>query len=366
MMPSSDLYKTVIRGPHHRIARVDVATIDGEPLAVNVPVITGSVTAQLTRRVTRTATFTLADEWWPRTPESPLSPYRAVVTIRAGVQYGDGTEELFPLITGRVFDFSRDAGGSVTFRADDLAADVVAARFEVPERSSSLSILREIERLITGAIPQATFGPDTLANAPTPELVWDEDRGQALDDLAQAVGGRWYTLGDGTFVVRSFAYSAGMVQQQFLDGPGGLMSTASVTGTRDGVANSVVVVAERMDGTEPVRRIARDLGASSPTRWGGPFGRVVQVNKVQTPLTVAQAQTLAQTQLSAVTALVEQWSASVVPDYTIEPGDLVRLGYRGYSADQILDGVTYPLVTGSAMSLSSRSLGTTGTGEDQA
>jgi hypothetical protein len=364
MLPSSDLYKTVIHGSSHLIARVDVTDIDGTPLATNVPIVSGSVTAQLTRRVTRSATFTLSDEWFPRTPDSPLHPFHAVAHIRAGVQYGDGTEELFPLLTGRVFDYRRDAGGSVTFRADDLAADVVGARFEAPERSSSLTILREIERLITGAVPQAVFGPDTLANAPTPQLVWDEDRGQALDDLAQAVGGRWYTLGDGTFVVRSFEYSAGTVQQQFLDGPGGLMSSATITATRDGVANSVVVVSERMDGTEPVRRIARDLDPSSPTRWGGPFGRVTQVNKVQTPLTVAQAQTLARTQLSAVTALVEQWSSTVVPDYTIEPGDMVRLAYRGYSADQILDGVTYPLVTSNAMTLSSRSVGTTGTGEE--
>ncbi len=112
-----------------------------------------------------------------------------------------------------------------------------------------------------------------------------------------------------------------------------------------------------MDGTEPVRRIARDVSPASPTRWGGPYGRVVQVTKVQTPLTVAQAQTLALAQLSAVTALTEQWSVVTVPDYTIEPGDLLRLGYRGYSADQIVDGITYPLVTDQGMAMVSRSIG---------
>jgi hypothetical protein len=360
MLPSSDLYKTVIHGPHHRVARVDAFTIDGIPLATNVPVVSGQVSAQLTNRVTRTAQITLSDEWFPRTPESPFSPYQAVVRIRAGVGYGDGSEELWPLITGRVWGVRRAAAGTVELSVDDLAADVVAARFEAPERSSSLSILREIERLISGAIPQATFGADTLANAPTPQLVWDEDRGQALDDLAQAVGGRWYALGDGSFVVRSYSYQPGAPVQQFLDGPQGLMASADVTQTRDGTANSVVVVAERMDGSEPVRRIARDVSPTSPTRWGGPFGRAVQVIKVQTPQSIAQAQTLARTQLAAATALTEQWQAAVVPDYTIEPGDTVRLGYRGYSADQIVDGIGYPLVTGSSMSLTTRSAGTPG------
>jgi len=364
MLTSSDLYKSSLHGPHHRVARIDVMDIDGNVLATGVPVVSGSVSAQLTNRVTRTASFTLPDEWWPRTATSPLSPYQSVVRIWAGTGFSDGSEELFPLITGRVWNAARQPNGGVSFNIDDLAADVVACRFEAPEKSTTATILDEIRRLILGAIPQAVFGTDATTDAPTPQLVWDEDRGQALDDLAQAVGGRWYALGDGSFVVRPFNYQLGPVVQQFLDGPQGLMSTATTAITRDGTANSVVVVAERMDGTEPVRRIARDITPGSPTEFGGKFGRVVQVTKIQTPLTVAQAQTAARAQLAAVTALAEQWTAGVVPDYTMEPGDTVRLGYRGYSADQIIDGITYPLVTGNTMSMTTRSIGTT-TGTDE-
>ncbi len=365
MLPASDLYKSVISGPHHRVAYVDSYTIDGTPLALNVPVVGGSVTAVPTNRVTRTANVTLSDEWFPRTPTSAFSPYQAVVHVRAGVQYGDGSEELFPLIVGRVWSVARSAGGSVTFGVDDLAADVVGARFEAPERSANpASILAEIRRLISGAVPEATFGPDTVDDAPTPPLVWDEDRGKALDDLAAALGARWYALGDGSFVARPFDYQQDVVQQQFLDGPGGLMYSADIAQTRDGTANSVVVVAERMDGTEPVRRIVRDVSTLSPTRYGGPYGRLVQVTKVQTPLTVAQAQTLAQTQLAASTALVEQWTAAVAPDYSMEPGDLVRLAYRGYSSDQIIDSITYPLVTGTALGLTTRSRGVLSTASE--
>ncbi len=385
MLPASDLYKSVIHGPHHRIAYVDSYTIDGAALALDVPITTGSVGANLTNRVTRTATVTVADQWFPRTPESAFSPYHAVVRVRAGVRYGDGTEETWPLIVGRVWSVARSAGGSVTFGVDDLAADVVAARFEAPERSRNAgsvfigvpryisgtgeqpapaSILAEIRRLISGAVPQAVFGVDGVTDAPVPPLVWDEDRGQALDDLAAAVGGRWYALGDGSFVVRAFDYQQDTVAQQFLDGPGGLMLSADVTQTRDGTANSVVVVAERMDGSEPVRRIVRDVSTTSPTRYGGPYGRLVQVHKVQTPLTVDQAQTLAQTQLAASTALVEQWGAEVVPDYSMEPGDLARLSYRGYSTDQVIDSISYPLVTGTSMRLATRSRGVLSTASE--
>lgn len=356
MLTSTALYKSVLRTPHRRAAYIDVYDIDGNVRALNVPINDGTVSANLTNRVTRTASFTLSDEWFPRTVEDPLSPYRAVVRIFAGTGYGDGTEEVFPVMTGRVYDVTRNADGSVTFRADDLAADVVAARFEQPVNSNTGStVLAQIRSLIRQAVPQVQFGTDTALDATTPKLTWDEDRGQALDDLAEALGARWYVLGDGSFVVRPFPYSTSTPVETITDGVRGLLSAASVAITRDGTANSVTVVAERMDGTDPVRYVARDVTPTSPTLYGGPFGRVNQIIKVQTPLTTAQAQTLARTQLSAATALTQQWTCEVVPDYTLEPGDTIRFGYRGLQADQVLDSITYPLMTNRTMQLRGRS-----------
>lgn len=356
MLPSTALYKQAIHGPHNRVAYIDAYDIDGNVLAQSVPIIGGSVSANLTNRVTRTADFTLSDDWYPRSPTDPLSPFQSVVRIYAGIRYGDGSREVFPVFTGRVYDVSRDKDGSVSFRADDLAADVVAYPFEQPRasRQNPLSgALAEIERLILEAVPQATFGTHDVPDGPVPALVWDEDRGKALDDLSEALGARWYALGDGSFVVRSFTYAPATPVQEFLDGPTGLMASATTSQTRDGTANSIVVVAERLDGTDPIRVIARDTSPSSPTRFGGRYGRVSQVIKVQTPLTSLEAQVFARAQLSASIALTEQWSADVVPDHTIEPADTARLRYRGVMADQIIDSMTYPLLTGS-MSLSTR------------
>jgi len=58
---------------------------------------------------------------------------------------------------------------------------------------------------------------------------------------------------------------------------------------------------------------------------------------------VTQAQILARTQLSASAALREQWSASLVPDMTLEPGDTIGFTYRGRSGVQIIDRISYPL-----------------------
>jgi hypothetical protein len=356
VLPSTALYKSVLHTPHRRAAYIDVYDIDGNVRALGVPINDGLVSASLTNRVTRTASFTLSDEWFPRSIDDPFSPYRAVVRIFAGTGYGNGSEEVFPVFTGRVYDVNRDANGSVTFRADDLAADVVAYPFEQPTNSNTGStILAQIRTLILQALPQAQFGTDTADDATTPKLTWDEDRGKALDDLSEALGSRWYALGDGSFVVRPFPYAVATPVVTLTDGVQGLLSTAQVSITRDGTANSVTVVAERMDGTDPVRYVARDITPTSPTFFGGKFGKVSQIIKIQTPLTTGQAQTLARKQLSAATALTQQWSADVVPDYTLEPGDTVRLSYRGLQADQVVDSITYPLMTSRLMQLRTRS-----------
>lgn len=347
--PHDNAYAAALSGPHRRVARVDVTDIDGIPRATDVEISTGEVTANLTNRVTRSATFTLPREWFPRTPEDALSPYFAVAHIRAGLEIGTGQEILWPVFTGRIYDARLSPDGSVVFRADDLAADVVAARFEQPTASLRSSVFAnqstEFRRLVTQALPQAEFGTDDIDPTRIPDLVWDEDRGQALDDIAESAGARWFALGDGQFVLRRFAYEPSAPVAEFLDGPQGLMSQAAVSITRDGAANSVVVVSERMDGTDPVRVVARDVTLGSPTRYGGKFGRAVQVIKIQTPLSQTEAATLARTQLTASVGITEQWDSTVVADHRLEPGDTARLRYRGVQADQIIDGIVYPLDT---------------------
>ena len=357
MLASSTVYKDAIHAPNQQGAfRVDLYAGPGGPvLARDVPVYGGSVTANLTHRVTRTASFTLGGEFWPTSATSVLTPYQTVAQIRAGIQYGDGSEELFPLITGRVGTVTRNDDGSVTAQVEDLAADVVAYEFRQPRVSEfRITVLAQIQRLIAEVLPGTVLGPsDVDAEAITPELIWDTDRGKALDDLSETLGGRWYTLGDGTFVVRSYAYDVGTPVQTFADGPRGLLISGSPSITRNDAANSVTVVVERFDGGTPFRVTAQDSSPTSPTRWDGPFGNVTQIIKVQTPLTVGEATIYARGQLNASTALATQWSAQVVPDYTMEPGDTVRLTSRDVSEIQVIDTISYPLGPGT-MSLGTR------------
>lgn len=347
MLTASALYRQTLPYSWRRECRLEVFHA-GVRVADNQAVVSGQVRASLLSRVTRTADLVVDPSLFGVDPIDVLSPYDAVLRISAGVGYPDGSREIFPIFTGRVFDLFRRGDGAVEVQAEDLASDVIGFRFERPETSiTSNTIVEEIQRLIGEAIDSPTFGTNDVTDADVPFLVWDEDRGKALDDLAQAVQGRWYALGDGSFVVRQYPYQGAVPALSITDGAGGTVSTATRHVTRAGAANSITVVSERMDGTNPVRVTVRDIGTTSPTRFGGPFGKVSQIIKVQTPLSNAEALELAQAQLAASIALTEQWVADIVPDHTLEPGDVVSLSYRGLSAVQVLDQITYPLVSGS-------------------
>ncbi|MZE53824.1 DUF5047 domain-containing protein [Streptomyces sp. SID5770] len=354
MLTASDTYRQVLPAPHKRAFRIDVTDIDGVVRANGLRPLAGSVTAAATQTVTRQADFTLKDVWYPGTSEDALCPEFAVVHVHAGVEYGNGLTELFPIFTGRVDTVDRRPDGSVAFACFDLGADVVAYDFEQPRTTSAPTALAEIRSLITEALPQAEFGEDTVPDAPTPQLTWDSDRGSALDDLAQSLGGRWYALGDGRFVVRSFAYAPGPVVAEYADRPRGVVTAATASRSRAGGFNGVVVVSERTDGSDPIRVPARVNDPSHPLYFGGRYGKVTQVINTPTPVSLTTAQLLAQTQLSASSALREQWTASIVPDYTLELGDTVRLGWRGRSAIQIIDQIVYPLSPGEPMEIVGR------------
>jgi hypothetical protein len=355
MLTATAQYREALPVPHRRETRIEVYH-DGLRVADNLPFNDGSVSASLTARVTRNLGLTVDPSLFPYSDTDLLSPTRAVLKVSTGIGYPDGSREIFPVFVGRVMDIARDARGGVSLVANDLAQDVIDARFEQPRPSNAgVFITSQISTLITEALPSATFGTNDVPVATTPVLVWDEDRGQALDDLAQAVRGRWYALGDGSFVVRAYPYMVSTPVLSIFDGALGTVKEATIRRSRSGVYNSVTIRSERMDGTAPIRATARDSSPSSPTFYGPLYGKVAQIIKVQTPLTLADAQALAAATLSTASALSEQWNVACVPDATLEPGDTISITSRGITGTQIIDKWSLPLRSGPPMQLQTRS-----------
>jgi hypothetical protein len=80
---------------------------------------------------------------------------------------------------------------------------------------------------------------------------------------------------------------------------------------------------------------------------------VNRVIKVQTPLTLGQATTLARAEVNAGVALSSRWAIEMIPDYTLEPGDTIRAISQGDNEVQLIDAISYPLGPGT-MTLSTR------------
>ncbi|HEY5989810.1 MAG TPA: hypothetical protein VIV12_26020, partial [Streptosporangiaceae bacterium] len=289
MLTATPAYRLALPQTHKREFTFAAYTPDtGELLtpAGGVPIGGGQVTAQLASRVTRSASWTCSDEWFPVADTDPLSPYQSIVKISAGIGYPTGEREVFEVFTGRVYSANRSENGQVTFRADDLAAEVLVHDFEAPLRArKNGSCLAEMHRLILDGWQWATFGTDIVIDAKMPELAWDDDRGKALDDLAAVMGARWYTLGNGKFVVRSNTYTDLTPVIQLIDGESGTLTGATTSVTADGAYNSVVVTSERPDGGNPLVAIERNVNSLSAARYGGRFGKRVKKVRAQSALT---------------------------------------------------------------------------------
>lgn len=365
-------YQAALVRPHTHYSRVDIETFDGKVLETNLPITAGNVRASLQSRVTRNLSFTLPGySWMPVTrsgdidPGGLLAPYTNRVRVWGGVKYGDGSIARFPVFYGRLSAPSLDlATGAVTVTAVDLAQTVIDAKFESPTNSvATNSILAEWQRLILLALPggalfgTSTAGPTTSVIGP---LSWESDRGQALDDMAAAAGCIWWQLPDGHMVLRTQPWSVPGLSPVVTLGDGTTSGMRTFTGgsvsfPTTGLTNVSVLSSERLSGEPPLTSIQRDLDPNSPTYYYGGFGHKPLITQNQAPYNQAQLDYATKVQLHYGKSLIQQWdNVSIIPDASLELGDLVEAQAGGLRSEQVITGFTYPLMEGSNMPLTLR------------
>lgn len=363
-------YRTAVSRPHTAYNRVDVLARDGSVLWTDLPYSDGSVRATLVSRVARTLSISLDISWAPLTPNGAvdptglLAPFGNRIKAYRGIVYGDGSRAIFPVFYGRIEEVQGKRDGSITLTANDLAADVVDAKFETPMSSvTTNTISEEFVRLVQGALSDASFGTLDATAALAAPLTWQSDRAQALDDMSATVGMTWYPLADGRFVQRLSPWSVpgltpvltltdGTSQPPTADGE---ISDWAWTVSRTGVYNSVVYASERQDGTAPVFAITHDLDPSSPTYYLGDFGKKPYLVQNQAALTQSQCTTAAEVTLKQAKSITQTWDpVTVPPDASLELGDLLLLRAGGAASQQVITGFTLPLRETGAMTLNLR------------
>lgn len=320
-----------------------------------LPIESGSVSATLSSRVTRTVGLTVADRsLYPWLDGDLLDPLGSELRIFAGWRSGAGVPWMWPVFRGPITkcSMSTDATG-VSVDAADRAEMVLADEFPAPRDSGAGALITTRYRdLVSDSLPDATFdtGMDETYAA-VGQATWDTDRGGALDDLASAAGCHWYSLAGGEFTLRRIPWAAATLSDPVatLSRSSGLRRAQVETG-RDGVANYVVVFSESRDGQPPVYGAAIDETGSSRTNIRGPLGRRVKVYNEKAATSTPQAAGLARQRLVRLRTQVSRWSASIAADPSLELGDVCRIEAMGVSSTQALASFTLPLVGDMAMS----------------
>jgi hypothetical protein len=363
-------YRAALTRPHTVHNRVDVLDRQGNILLSDLSFIDGNVRATLNSRVARVLSLSVDRSWFPLLANGSvdtgglLTPFGNRLRAYRGITYGDGSKATFPVFYGRIEQVEMSRNGQVSVSANDLAADVVDALFESPQSSvTTNSISTEFRRLVRDALPDVTFGTSDLTGLLIPPLAWQSDRAQALDDMSATVAMLWYPLADGSMVQRLVPWTKpGQAAQLVLSdgtnaayGVDNIVADWRISVSRTGVYNAVVFTSERQDGSVPVHATVRDTSPTSPTSWLGNFGRKPLLIQNQAALTQSQCLQGAQSSLRAATAITQTWDpVSIVPDASLELGDLIAMNAEGAASIQAVVGFTLPLRETGDMSLSLR------------
>lgn len=362
------LYRSVLAGPHRHYARVEVWSSAGQMLEFLEP-DTGSpeggvvfqaasLSASLNSRVARNFTMHVAPHLYPREITDVLAPFGNELRVFYGVHLVDGDARyVWPVFRGRIRGVEKTSGTCVV-TASDRANDVLDVGFVTPMNSSvGNTINAEFERLVLDALPDAQFGPsDTFAKRVQP-LTWEFDRGSALDEMALSVGALWYPLAAGEFVLRRIPWTvAAPTVVTLSDGVGGVVLDWLVRRSRDSIFNVVTVTGERLNGDAPVYATASDTVTGSPTNVDGNFGVRSRLERLQHPSTQGGATDAANALLRTYVSPTEEWQLNIVPDASLELGDVIGVHVDDHETTQVVVGFTLPVDLSGTMTLSTRSL----------
>ena len=178
----------------------------------------------------------------------------------------------------------------------------------------------------------------------TPFLVWSSERWTAAQDLATANGAQLFFAPDGSLTIQKVPSIASPVAWFVNAGADGVLITYSKAVTREETYNGVVAMGERADGVSPARAVALDTDPSSPTVWGGPFGKVPFFFTSPIITTPAGAQRAADGLLAIKRALGRSVSLTAIVNPALDAGDVIGVRLPDGTLERYLvDRLTVPL-----------------------
>lgn len=328
----------------------------------NLPVSGGSVTADATSQVRRTATVTIADPTlWPATGFDILSPLGSTMLVEYGISIPGGGTEWIPLITGVITEVDRalpvgDTGLTVTLA--DQSSKVAEDKFTSPTQigGGTTTVVQAITSLVTHLYPAVTVIDQTGNSTVAPVIEIQQDRwADGVEVLATSIAAEAFFDQLGRLVIRPQPTLANPTVWRVGLGQYGTMVTRSDKQQRADVYNQVIASGMRADGTSPVYAIVSDTDPTSPTYYLGPFGAKPRFYSSAALTTLAQATTAATALLERARGMQAAVTLTTVPNPALEPGDVIKVQTAGAPQAHIISQVVTPLDPGTAQQITTQS-----------
>lgn len=363
MYPVSATFLKTLSTSHVMLARVD-AFYNGSLVAANLPLDSGSVTVDRGSKTRRTVSLTISDpKYFPWAELDPLAPYGQQLVVSRGIRFSNGAEEWVPLGTFRINEPSGDLHfGPITVTGASMECAVIDDQFQAPFSTAGYAgCVDAIEAIIRQTLPSATI-VNLTADSRNPVCAvatWDAggDRWDAVTQIARAMSAEIYVDAQNRFVITDLPDVVnGPVSWDIAEGEGGNLISSSKSMPRTGVYNAVVASGENAaSGAAPVSGTAKDLNPTSPTRWGGPFGKVTKF--ISSALWVSAGACTAAAEYALFDAIAPnvQTSLSSLPNPALEGNDIVRVSHVGRKELFLVQSVTVPLTPDGGFSLNLRS-----------
>lgn len=281
------------------------------------------------------------------------------IQIWRGIRYPTGRIEEIPLGRFRVDTLTDTLGqpGSITIDGSDRIARVVDDRFLAPRSAASgITIIAQITRLVQESIPGVPVldetGDPTIVRS---GVVWDRDRWGAVTDLATSIGAIVWADPTGSIRISRAPTLADPATWMVDDTIRGVVVDGRRSTTRAGVRNVIVASSAPTDGSAPITAIAQDNDPTSPTRVGGPFGRVPGFYSSPLLTSQAQAATAAAAILGRSIGRRRTLSLDLAVNPALDAGDRLDVLITGDPWQRhIVDNFTVPLDVDGAMSIDTR------------
>ncbi|NUR80726.1 MAG: DUF5047 domain-containing protein [Dermatophilaceae bacterium] len=371
MRPVSDTWKRTVTSSHQTAARARLVTpgqtgtnpgpldSEGKPKFL-LALESGDVEFDPTAEVRANADCVVTAAW-PASASAELNTYGAMeLFLEKGIVYGDGATEWVSLGYYRLDELDQpDApNGPIAIQAPDRMQQIIDERLPFPRQYDAAATIRAVvEDLVQEVYPSAVvviegFDPDVAIGV---SQIVEQDRYGFLIEIAKARGCTMYFDYDGSFVMRPVPELGGEPVAYLTDGRDGVLVKVSRKLSRRGAYNGFVATGEQSGDLPPVRQLVVDDDPSSPTVWGGTFGRVPKFFSSSFITTDEQAYTAAAAMRTRETGVPYTVRFGKVPNPALEPLDPVGIRYSERGMEfHVLDKLSIPLAADGVMTGSTR------------